>query len=555
MALAAISSLELKQYDDVLKFADEFLLRAKDPIKRADIIGTRAVALSHLNRLPESIEVLKSLAATNAAQPQTWTAVLQAAETALELNAPESAEALFTLAGSAPENPRTREAGVSGIAWSQFKSNRYPEAEKSFAAWVTEFPDSKESALAIFMQARCVEEQGDAARTLIAYETVFNQLAKDVAPVPAEGETTPPMQYAYSAGKQVARSLAKLKRIDDADAAWKKLTELFPSTQDLDSLLDEWAWMHFSSQNFERSDAIHRQLLETFPDSPFAGQARLSLAESLLDSGQLESALKEMEAIVADARYGDVEKERALFHEIEIQMTLRNWQAAIVATRTFLADFAPSPLAPQVRQFAGDALLQQGQPDEAIDALNALREDIVTGKIGKEDWIDRVWVVLAEAALAKQDYQQIDILQAELKQRSPESLFGFQLSDVQGRRWKQQAPADFAQSRQYFQLVTGDAQSQGTETSARCQFLIAETYLMESNYESAAKEYFKVYLNYKGYDELRAQALFQGASCQVALKKTELAIRDFKELITEFPNSNLVNKASDELKKLEAAGP
>jgi cellulose synthase operon protein C len=142
-----------------------------------------------------------------------------------------------------------------------------------------------------------------------------------------------------------------------------------------------------------------------------------------------------------------------------------------------------------------------------------------------------------------------------LKQRSPESLFGFQLSDVQGRRWKQQAPADFAQSRQYFQLVTGDAQSQGTETSARCQFLIAETYLMESNYESAAKEYFKVYLNYKGYDELRAQALFQGASCQVALKKTELAIRDFKELITEFPNSNLVNKASDELKKLEAAGP
>jgi len=313
--------------------------------------------------------------------------------------------------------------------------------------------------------------------------------------------------------------------------------------------------MHFSSQNFERSDAIHRQLLETFPDSPFAGQARLSLAESLLDSGQLESALKEMEAIVADARYGDVEKERALFHEIEIQMTLRNWQAAIVATRTFLADFAPSPLAPQVRQFAGDALLQQGQPDEAIDALNALREDIVTGKIGKEDWIDRVWVVLAEAALAKQDYQQIDILQAELKQRSPESLFGFQLSDVQGRRWKQQAPADFAQSRQYFQLVTGDAQSQGTETSARCQFLIAETYLMESNYESAAKEYFKVYLNYKGYDELRAQALFQGASCQVALKKTELAIRDFKELITEFPNSNLVNKASDELKKLEAAGP
>ena len=72
LALAAISSLELKQYENVLKFADEFLLRAKDSVKRADIIGTRAVALSHLNRFPEAIESLKSLAATNADQPQTW---------------------------------------------------------------------------------------------------------------------------------------------------------------------------------------------------------------------------------------------------------------------------------------------------------------------------------------------------------------------------------------------------------------------------------------------------------------------------------------------------
>ena len=555
LALAAISSLELKRYDDVLKYADEFLLRAKDPVKRADIIGTRAVALSHLNRLPEAIEVLKALAATNAAQPQTWTAVLQAAETALELNAPESAETLFTLAASAPENPKTRETGVSGVAWSQFKSMRYQEAEKSFAALVAEFPNSKDSALAVFMQARCVEEQGDEARTLAAYESVFNQLSKDVAPVPAGGETTPPMQYAYGAGKQVARSLAMLKRIDDADAAWKKLTTLFPNAQDLDSLLDEWAWMHFSAHNFDRSDAIHRQLLATFPDSAFAGQARLSLAESLLETGQLQPALKEMEAIVADTRYGNVEKERALFHVIEIQMTLRDWQAASVATRTFLTDFAASPLAPQVRQFAGDALLQSGQPDEASNGLNALREDIVSGKIGKEDWIDRVWIVLAEAALAKQDYPQIDALQAELTQRSPASLFVFQLNDIQGRRWKQQAPPDFAKSRQYFQLVTGDAQAQGTETAARCQFLIAETYLAELNYDSAAKEYFKVYLNYQGYDELRAQALFQGASCQVALKKTDLAMRDFKELIKEFPNSNLVNKASEELKKLEAARP
>ena len=555
LALAAISSLELKQYENVLKFADEFLPLSKDAQKKADIIGTRAVALSHLNRFPEAIETLTSLASTNADQPQTWTAVLQAAETALALNSAENAEALFRLAASGPANSKSREAGLSGIAWSQFKSQKYPEAEKSFAAMVAEFPGSKESAQAIFMQARCVEELGDPEKIAVAFGTVFDQLTKKVTVVPAGTETMPPMVYAFDAGKQTARALVKLKRFADADAAWKKLTMLFPDAKELDSLLDEWAWMHFSAGNFAGADAIHRQLLEKFPDSPFAGQARLSLAESLLEVGQLEPALKEMEAIVADVRYGEMEKERALFHVIEIRATAREWQPTTVATKTFLADFSASPLAPQVRQFAGDALLQQGHPDEAIQVLNALREDIISENVKKEDWVDRVWVVLAEAALAKQEYDRIDSLQAELKQRSPESPFAFQLNDVQGRRWKQQAPPDFVKAREYFQRVTGDPQATGTETSARCQFLIAETYVMEANHETAAKEYFKVYLNYAGHDELRAQALFQGASCQVALQKTELAIRDFQELIKEFSGSNLVDKAREELKKLGAAGP
>lgn len=555
LALAAISSLELNEYDNVLKFADEFLSRATDPIKRADILGTRAVALSHLNRLPEAIEILKTLATTNVDQPQTWTAILQAAETALELNAANSAEALFMLAASAPKDSKPHEAGVSGIAWSQFKAQKYPLAEMSFAEFVSAFPNSNEVAQAVFMQARCVEEQGDVERTAVAYSTVFDRLAKDVAPVPAGSETMPPMQYAYDAGKQAARSFAKLKRIDDADASWKKLTELFANAKALDSLLDEWAWMHFSAGNFEQSDTIHRRLLEEFPDSAYAGQARLSLAESLLESGQLLPALKEMEAIVADARYAQMEKERALFHMIEIQTTLRAWQPAVVATQTFLADFAASPLAPQVRQFSGDALLHQGKPDEAIQVLSVLRDDIISGKVSNEDWVDRVWIVLAEAALAQQNYEQIDTLETELKNRSPKTLFAFQLNDIQGRRWKQQAPPDFKKSREYLQLVTNDPQASGTETAARCQFLMGEIYVLESNPEAAAKEYFKVYLNYRGHDELRAQALFQGASCQVTLNKTELAIRDFKELIEKFPTSNLVPEATKTLKKLEAASP
>lgn len=549
LALAAISSLELKQYEGVLKFADEFLPLSKDAKQTADVTAARAVALSQLKRFPEAIESLRKLVESNPNESQTWTAVLQAAEAALEQNAPDDAASLFALASVYDKDPAVREAGQAGIAWSQFKARKFPEAEKSFAKLAEDYPASEDTPQTIFMQARCIEEQGDAPRMAVAYAAVFDRLTRDQAPFAAGTEATPPLQYAFDAGRQAARTLEKLKQVDDADKTWEKLVTQFPNAKDLDRVLDEWAWMNVGAERFERSDAIHRQLLDRFPDSGFAGQARLSLAESLLEAGQLENALKEMEAIVADARYGATEKERALFHVIEIQAAARKWQPAIAAAEQFKTTFSASPLVPQVRQLASDATLQLGDAEGAVKLLNALREEIVSGKIPAEEWTDRVWIVLAEAALALKNYEQIDALQAELLQRSEKSRFAFQMMDIQGRRWKQQAPPDFDKAREYFGKVTADANGQGTETAARCQFLLAETLVMQSKLDEAVKEYLKVYFNYS-YEELRAQALFQAATCEANLQKTAAAIRDFKELIATFPNSELVPKAKEELGKL-----
>jgi TolA-binding protein len=553
LALASMSSLRMKQYENVLRFAEEFLAGSKDERQRADVMAARALALSHLKRFTEVNQALAALTETYAENPQTWTAVLQSAEAALEENCPSDAESFFKIAARYEKDPAIREAGVTGIAWSQFKAAKFVEAEKSFAKIAEEYPSSEDAAQTLFMKVRCVEEQGESERTASSYQDLFLQLTANQSPAAAGAELTPPLQYAFDAGRQAARSLQKLKRIEEADRTFEKLVTQFPNAKDLDRLLDEWAWMNVAAERFERSDAIHRQILEKFPNSPFAGQARLSLAESLLDAGKLEEALREMEAIQAEVAYGAAEKERALFHVVELQAASRNWPAVITAVDRFLADYAVSPLAPQTRLFAGNAQVELQKPAEATKILTALRDEIVAGKIPVQDWTDRVWVVLAESALAAKEYEKIDTLEAELKQRSAMSPFTFQLMDVQGRRWKQQAPPDFQKARRYFEQVTADMAGQGTETAARCQFLLAETLLLEMKLDDAVKEYFKVYLNYS-YDELRIQALFQAASCEVRLDKTEAAVRDFKELIANFPDSPLAKQAADELVKLGAPG-
>jgi TolA-binding protein len=550
LALAAMSSLQLKKYEQALKFADEFLPVAVDPRQKQDVTAARAVALSHLKRFEDAVKDLTTLTQTGPDEPQTWTAVLQSAEAALEHNSPDDATTFFKLAAAFEKDPAVKEAGLTGIAWSQFKAKKYAEAESSFAKIVEQYSASEDAAQTLFMWARSVEEQGDIKRIATVYKEVFDKLTKDQPPAAVGDELVPPLQYAFDAGRQAARSLEKGKRIDEADQLWESLVQQFPHAKDLDRILDEWAWLNVTAERYEKSDSIHRQLVERFPDSPFAGQARLSLAESLLESGKLEEALAEMNAITGDERYGATEKERALFHVVEIQAALRKWPALIAAADQFQTSFPTSPLAPQVRLFAGNANVELQKPDEAIRILSSLHDEIVAGKIPVQDWTDRVWIVLGEAALASKNYEQIDALEAELKQRNAKSAFAFQMMDIQGRRWKQQAPPDFAKARLYFYQVTADADGQGTETAARCQFLAAETLLLEMKLDEAVKEYFKVYLNYS-YDELRAQALFQAASCEAKLQKTDAAMRDFKELIATFPTSPLVEKSAEEIRKLE----
>ncbi|MEY3173783.1 MAG: hypothetical protein RLZZ436_1697 [Planctomycetota bacterium] len=552
-ALAAVSSLQLQKYDAVLAFADSFLAQSEDSKQRLDVSAARAAALAGLKKYTEATQALEGMIAASPEQPQVWTAVLQAAEIALNDNSHEQAAALFNLAVRSPDDG-VIEAGRSGLAWSRFKAGDFPAAEQAFATLATDYPKSPDKAEHVAMQARSIEQQGNAERTATAWLTAWQMLSKDL-PTPARGEEKrEPLMYVFDAGRQAARMLEKSGKLAEADKIWEALIRTFPNMEDADKLLEEWAAMHLSAERFEKADDLYRQLLEKYPDSPFAGQARLSLAESQLQSGDYDSALVEMQAIVDDPRYGSAEKEAAMFHVVEVLAVRKQWSAMAGAADKFLSKWPESRLLPQVRLYLTDSQLQQGQSAAAAESLRQTREEILAGKYAGEDWVDRVWIVLAEAALEAGEFDQVDQLEKELLERSPQSRFMFQMHDVQGRRWKLQPPPDFAKSREYFSKAIADPVGQGTETAARCQLQIAETWVLQNLLEDAAREYFKVYLNYR-YDELRAQALYQAAVCEARLKKNEAAVRDFQELIKTFPESEMAAKAQQQLKDLGVSAP
>ncbi len=550
LATAVISSLQLERFADVQKYADQFLASTESGRQTADVLAARAVASAHLQKFDLAAADVIMLSKQFPDRPQTWTAILQSADIALQTENNQAAAAFFEAAATRREDAQVREAGLSGLAWSEYRQELYDKAADTFGTLAEEFPNSHVAPQAAFMHANSLHDAGRSDEAITASLAVFVKLSEPAAAALDEAAVVKRRRFAFDSGQLAARLLSKAERIDEADQVWEQMATRFADSDSLEQILDEWAWLNLSNARYERSDEIYRRLVKDFPDSKFAGQARLSLAESEMAANRFDQAEREFQAIVATDSYGTVERQNALFHLIEIRAGDRDWARVREYGDQYLANYADSPHSPAARLLHADALLNLNEYDKAREELDSLHNAVLSGQVQAEEWTERLWVVMAELALASKRYNDIDPIAAEMESRFPKSRFLFQMYDVQGRRWKFQAEPNFVKAREYFQKVIQHPNGRGTETAARCQFQIAETLLLQSRLENnlqlARKEFLRVVTNY-AHDEWRVQGLFQAAQCEEALKLNDAAILSYEELVKDFPNSEFVERARERL--------
>ncbi len=553
ISLAAVSSLELKEYLKAKQYADDFLKVERQPQKLSDALATRAVAASHLKDFENARSDLRKLTSGYPENSQTWMAVLQSAEAAWQQKSYEQSAELFELA-VVEDNKRSLQAALSGAGWSQYRLENFEKSNGHFEQLLTQFPDSAEAAYMLGMGLFKSDKRAPAADR-------FSKLFARLQSKPEAAENPEAVPFFLDSGRMSARILGEAGQVEEANTAWEKLTTTFAKSKQLGAMLDEWARLNLQHEQYDRSDDIYRELLTKVPDSKYAGAARLSLAESDMQAGKLNSALKEFTDIATNEAYTDNETEPALFHVIDIHAARREWDDVVKFGELFGTKYATSDNAPMAKLLYAEGLLDKKRYVECRTELSSLKAAIQDKALPADEWTERIWVVMAEVALAEKQYADVDAAARDLEQRVPGSRFLFQLWDVQGRRWKTQAPPDFARSRSYFQKVVKDDYGRGTETAARCQFLIGETLLMEGDLKSAVTEYYRVYHLYefdgpqaRVFDDIRARALFQAAQCEVSLKSPERAMVSYEDLIEDFPESPFAAQSKKRLAELKASG-
>lgn len=526
----------------------------------AQALATRALAEAHLKQKSQAQADLARLTAHVSAQSPadsaTATLAAQTTQQLAELAYADkdwawSAELFGSLVDMGKATPY-HAAGLSGRAWSLFQQKKYREAADGFAAVVTQHPDDLALASeAAYMQGKSLQEAGDAAAAVEVFRTAFEKYAPNTEAA-AEAEEHGPTRFAYLSGLQSARLYGELQKIDEADAAYEQLAAKFPKSKSFDELLDEWALLNYNAGRYDRSDAVFRRLVEETPHSDLADNARYSLAESDLNAGRLDAARKTFQQLSTAAESDKQVKENSLYRLIGIAVDESAWKDVPAHVETLLKAFPESGYRPYAEFSRSEARLFLGDVQTAQETLLGLKQAEAGTPAAQAPWFPRVWVLLAETYYRQKQYGDAVTTVDELRSRFPQATVLYQADEILGRCYKNQALFDKA--REAFQRVVTDEHGRRTETAAKAQFLIAETYLIQKAYRDAQREYLKVYYLYK-FPAWQAPALYQAAQCDEQLEQWDNAVKSYEDLLQEFPNSEFADKAKSRLPTVRDKNP
>jgi cellulose synthase operon protein C len=584
LAMRSTALLSLERYDEALAAAGRYLERPTTGPELSEALANVCLANAHLqqwSQIAEPLERLRRTGNERLAQRVTFeiaeaaydASQWEAAETFYQQIVDEGAErefyrpALSGLAYTVYEqglalNQQVTEAqqqGESDVGLLNRTIGRFDAAAQRFTRLAQLSGEQSEPAVesdALYMKGlsqRLARRIPDAAATLMQAAEKFGLPTGATDP----DETAVAAAYnAFRSAKEAARSYQQLQQTNEADAAYQvAFDQLQRQPVDrhdgLGSLLYEWALMHYNAGNTARANELFARFVETAPENEWADDARLLLAESLYFDNKYEQAREAFRALSEDKAADEFVRERSLLFLMTIASHLEDWKDLQSSARTLAEQFAAGRHEQEARYRQAEAALQLEDFATAKDILTDLASRHEEPALAAQEWYPGVWLMLAEAHLRLKEYDELARVAADFAERHPDSPLAYHVDLVQGRGHQNQAR--FEEARTAFAKVIDSPHGKGTETAAKAQLFIAESHLLQKDYQRAFEEYYRVLLY--GFPQWQSAALYQAGQCEEMLKQWQGAAKSYRQLLEDFPDSEYADKAQQRLTDLQKRFP
>jgi TolA-binding protein len=524
---------EAKRYAEAVPALESYLASKANGDVADHALAILALAQNQLGETEKAWACLERLAREFPHSPVLLPTRLQLGEAALTAKQYTRAAEALRPATTPETEPAVRLRALSGLGWALLHDQKPNEAAETFKTLLDAAPNDPLAAESALARGRALEEAGKTEEALAAYSHAREKYTQS--------------ERAAAAELARARLLDRAGRPADAATGYERYVtaygEIKMPPDGLDTVLAEWGWALLDAKKPDDADKVFNRLLEQFPESARAVDARVNLADSQYRLKNLDEVGRLLDPVVApDAKVDPVLGQHALFRLGRTRFDRKDWSGAI-SLFDRATEIAQGPYQQMSLFWKAEAALQAGDPKTAEAAFSALIT--APNPPVKENWFPTARLRRLQSLVLLERWDDALVDANAIKTELPKYAQMAEVDYATGRALL--GKAKFDDARTAYQRVI-DTRG-GDELAARAQLMRGEAHFLQNNYREALKEYLRVVYQYD-QPKQQATALLEAGKVYERLDQWNDAVDIYQKLIDKFPKDA---SAAEAAKRCDAA--
>ncbi|MFH1265595.1 MAG: tetratricopeptide repeat protein, partial [Planctomycetota bacterium] len=528
--------MKLKRFEEAIAPLEASLQRwrgmASDPTAdgAAACLGNLAICHAEVRQLDKARQRYAELLDHHAGHELVAPTTEQLAQAVYDAGDLAWAETLFTQLADDGQPAGRRLEGLSGLAWSQHKAGQLEKAAQTFDRVLQGNPDPPLAAETALARGRILQQLGEPDPALAMYDMVIDRW-KDT-------EQYPEALWAAALLRD------SLEQDREAAEQYERLATAYPKFRKIDALLYNWAWTLDDLKRPEESSALFGRLRGEHPTSSYWADATFRLAQRSFEAKDYERARQLLSELLAAEATGQI-RENTLYLQGQVATAEQQWDQARRAFQTLLDEYPESALRLTAEYGIAEATFRKSGYREAGELLERVDRLLLQVREKDQPWMGVVPLRLAQALCHQKRWDEAYQIASTISDEYPDFEEQYEVDYVIGRCLASRA--EFELARQAYRKVIQSPQGAKTETAAKAQLMIAESYYHQEDYPQALREYLALEILY-AYPAWQATAVFQAAKCHEMLGEWKQAVDEYARLLADYPDTSFTKEATQRLR-------
>jgi len=521
--------MKLQRFDQATVRLEAVLGKQPTGDEAVTCLGNLAICYAETDRLDEAKKRYAELVEKHPDHELIATTTEQLAEAAYDAGDVAWSNQLFNRLADDRGSAEHRAKGLLGLGWTQYKAGQLEEAAQTLDRLLSEAPDPPTTAEAAFLRGQILQQLGEPDPALAMYDLVIEGHH--------EADEFPKALWAAALLRD------SLEQDQEAVALYEQLATAYPEFPEIDAVLYNWAWALDDLGRQEESSKLFDRLRTQHRKSAYWADAAIRLAQRAFQAKDYERSRQLVAEVLAGDPIAQV-GENARYLEGQIAAADGRWDDARGAFETLVRDYPESSLRRKAEYGIAEATFRRNDHQAAGELLERLaRETQGSG----EPWLAAVHLRRAQVLCHQKKWDEAYEIASQIETKYPDFAEQYEVDYVIGRCLSNRA--EFEDARETYRKVIRSPQGVKTETAAKAQLMIAESYYHQKNYQQALREYLALEILYD-YSTWQAAALMQAGKCHEMLGEWKQAADEYARLIADYPDTDFVEEARE---RLEAA--